>query len=302
VSDTPFVTGGSGFAGSHLIDLLRAGGADPVAPTSGETNLCDAAAVRAAVAAAAPRTVFHLAAFASPAKSWEEPTEAVLDNLSMTLNVLEAVRHEAPEAAVLIVTSGQVYGDDAPAPVTEDAPLAPTTPYGVSKAACDMLGGRYVDGYGMRVVCVRPFNHAGPGQSEDYVVSSIARQIAVAEAAGAPEAVVRTGDVSSARDFTDVRDVVRAYTLAVGAPARAYNVCSGASTTIADLIEIFGEHSTLPLRQETDPGLLRSHDARPVHGSAERLAQATGWRPEFSLSQTAADTLGWWRERIAAGP
>jgi GDP-4-dehydro-6-deoxy-D-mannose reductase len=301
VSDTAFVTGGRGFAGSHLVPLLRAGGSEPVAPGSDEVELCDGAAVRAAVAAAAPAVVFHLAAFASPSRSWEVPAESVLDNLAMTINVLEGVRHEAPEAAVVIVTTGQVYGDDAPAPVTEDAPLSPTTPYGVSKAACDMLAARYSDGYGMHIVCARPFNHAGPGQSADYVVSSIARQIAVAEAADAPEAVVRTGDVSSARDFTDVRDVVRAYSLAARAPAAPYNVCSGRSTTIADLIEIYRQHSRLPVRQETDPGLLRTHDARPVHGSAERLREATGWEPEISLSQTAADTLAWWREKIAAG-
>ncbi len=297
---TPFVTGGAGFAGRHLCDLLRAEGREPVAPTSHEVNLREPGAVINAIAATEPAVVFHLAAFASPQRSWEEPSEAVLENLAMTVNVLEAVRLEQPGAAVVLVTTGQVYGNDAEAPVGEDTPLDPATPYGVSKAACDMLGDRYADGYGLHIVRARPFNHAGPGQSEEYVVSSIARQIAVAEAADAPEAVVRTGDVRSSRDFTDVRDVARAYVLAAGAPPGAYNVCSGRSTSIADLIEVFAEHSKLPLRQETDPKLLRSHDARPVHGSAERLGEAAGWKPEISLSQTAADTLEWWREQISS--
>lgn len=297
----PFVTGGGGFAGGHLLDLLRERGDDPVAPAHGELNLCDADAVRRAVSTASPSVVFHLAAFASPQRSWAEPAEAVLDNLAMTINVLDAVRHDAPAAAVVLITSGQVYGDDAVAPVEESAPLVPATPYGVSKAACDMIGGRYAAGYGLRVTRLRPFNHAGPGQGEEYVVSSLARQIAQAEAAGAAEALLLTGDVNSSRDFTDVRDVVRAYVKAAEAPAGAYNVCSGRSTTIAELIDLFAEHATIPVRQETDPGLLRAHDARPVHGTAERLAQATGWRPEIPLSDTIRDTLDWWRERIAAG-
>jgi GDP-4-dehydro-6-deoxy-D-mannose reductase len=298
---TPFITGGGGFAGRYLDELLRSGGSEPVAPRRGDLDLLDAKAVRTAVAKAAPDVVFHLAAFASPRRSWDEPSTAVLDNLAITVNVLEAVRLEAPEAVLVLVTSGQVYGAAGDAPFGEKAPLAPESPYAVSKAACDMLGASYADGYGLRIVRVRPFNHAGPGQSDEYVLSSIARQVAEAEAASAAEAVLHTGDPTIARDFTDVRDVVRAYTLAVDARAGAYNVCSGRATTISDLIGLISEHARIPLRQVTDQALLRAHDPRCMSGSAERLAAAVGWKPEIPLSQTAADTLDWWRARVASG-
>ena len=124
--------------------------------------------------------VFHLAAFSSPRLSWEQPPEALLTNVEMTLNLLEAVRAEAPAAAVVLVSSGQVYGAPDALPVTEDAPLAPGNPYAVSKAACDLLGAQYAEAHGMRVVRMRPFNHAGPGQSDEYVLGSLARQVAEA--------------------------------------------------------------------------------------------------------------------------
>ncbi len=177
--------------------------------------------MRAAVREAAPAVVFHLAALASVGRSWEAPAETLTENVAMTAHVLEAVRLEAPEAAVVVVGSGEVYGPPARLPVDEDAPLRPQNPYAVSKAACDLLAGQYADAFGMRVVRMRPFNHAGPGQSDDYVVGTLTRQVAEAEAAGREEAVLRTGNPDSARDFTDVRDVVRAYVAAAALHAGA---------------------------------------------------------------------------------
>jgi GDP-4-dehydro-6-deoxy-D-mannose reductase len=299
----PLVTGGGGFAGAHLIELLvRGEGPAPVAPRRDELELCDGPAVRALVAELRPAAVFHLAAFSSPSLSWERPDQALLTNIEMTLNVLEAVRHEAPSAALVLVGSGQVYGEPDALPVTEDAPLAPGNPYAVSKAACDMLGCQYAEAFGMRVVRLRPFNHAGPGQSDEYVVSSLARQVAEAEATGAAEAVLRTGDPESARDFTDVRDVARAYARAAELDGGAFNVCSGRSTSVAEIVEIVGAHARVPVRHEVDPARLRAHDARTMRGSHARLAEATGWRPEIPLDQTVRDTLDWWRGRLAEGP
>jgi GDP-4-dehydro-6-deoxy-D-mannose reductase len=296
----PLVTGGGGFAGAHLVRLLTAEhGRPPIAPSRAELELRDAPALRALIAELQPIAVFHLAAFSSPSLSWERPDEALLTNIEMTLNVLEAVRHEAPSAALVLVGSGQVYGEPEQLPVTEEAPLVPGNPYAVSKASCDMLGSQYAEAFGIRVVRLRPFNHAGPGQADDYVVSSLARQVAEAEARGATETVLRTGDPESARDFTDVRDVVRAYSLAAGLPGGAFNVCSGRSTSVAQLVEAVGAHARIPVHHEVDPARLRAHDARTMRGSHDHLTEATGWRPEIPLDQTVRDTLDWWRERLA---
>jgi GDP-4-dehydro-6-deoxy-D-mannose reductase len=290
-----FVTGGAGFAGRHLLDLLGPG---VVAPGREELDLLNGAAVRSAVADAAPARVFHLAALASVGRSWRAPREVLIENVSMAVNLLEAVRLEAPQAAVVLVSSGEVYGPPERLPVDESASLRPQNPYAVSKVGCDLLGGQYADAHGLRVVRVRPFNHAGPGQSDEYVVGTLTRQVAEAEAAGAREAIVRTGNPDSARDFTDVRDVVRAYVAAAGLEPGAYNVCSGATATVRDLVELVSAAARIPVRHEVDPERVRAHDVPEVRGSAERLRSATGWTPAIPLEQTVADALAAWRERM----
>ena len=297
VAAPALVLGGAGFAGSHLVAELSSEAV--AAPSRSELDLTDAAAVRETVAAVQPQNVFHLAAFSSARLSWEQPREAVLSNVEMTLNLLEAVRCEAPEANVVLVGSGQVYETRGPGPVTEATPLDPPSPYAVSKAASDMLGAQYASGHALRVVRLRPFNHAGPGQSDEYVLSTLARQVAEAEVSGTGEAVLRTGDTAAARDFTDVRDVVRAYALATAAEPGVYNVCSGSSTTVVELIDLLRACAAVPIRHEVDPNRLRKHDASAVRGSHERLTAATGWEPAISLQQTVRDTLDWWRGQLA---
>jgi GDP-4-dehydro-6-deoxy-D-mannose reductase len=296
VSD--FLTGGGGFAGGHLLRLL---GDTAVAPRRAELDLLDADAVRTAIAAARPERVFHLAALASVGHSWRAPGEVLSANISMTLNLLEAVRQEAPEASVVLVSSGEVYGPPERLPVDETARLRPQNPYAVSKAACDLLGGQYADAHDLRVVRVRAFNHAGPGQSDDYVVGTLTRQVAEAEAAGAAEVVLRTGNPDPARDFTDVRDVVRAYVAAAGLEPGVYNVCSGQAASVRDLIAMVTEAARLPVRHDVDPERFRPHDVPEVRGSAELLGSASGWKPEIPLKQTVADALDAWRERLKGG-
>jgi GDP-4-dehydro-6-deoxy-D-mannose reductase len=292
--DRAFVTGGSGFVGRHLVPLLDGA----VAPSRDELDLLDPEAVRRAVAAAAPERVFHLAALASVARSWEEPHAVLRDNLEMTVNVLNAVRDEAADAVVVFVSSSEIYGPPERLPVTEDAPLRPQNPYAVSKAACDLLAGQYADAHGLRVVRMRAFNQAGPGQSDEYVVGTIARQVAEAEAAGGDSAVIRTGNPDSARDFTDVRDTARAYAAASALPAGVYNVCSGQATSVRVLVEMAASAARVEVRHEVDSERVRAQDVPEVRGSAERLAEASGWRREIPLERTVADAIDYWRERL----
>jgi GDP-4-dehydro-6-deoxy-D-mannose reductase len=294
------VTGGTGFAGPHLVSLLRERGEEPAAPRRSELDLLDAGAVRAAVRELQPRAVFHLAAQASVGRSWADPGETLRVNLDMTLNVLEAVRREAADAPVLLAGSGEIYGTPERLPVAEDARLRPQNPYAVSKAACDLLGGQYADAHELRVVRTRSFNHAGPGQSEEYVVGTLTRQVAEAELAGHGEARLRLGNLDAARDFTDVRDVVRAYAAAIDLPAGAYNVCSGRSVSVRELVELLGRVAKVEVQAEVDPERLRAHEVAEIRGSAERLQEATGWRPEIPLERTLADAVAAWRQRLAA--
>lgn len=308
MTGAPLVTGGGGFAGRHLVAQLRALGEAPLAPEREELDLLDPGAVRASVREARPDRVFHLAALASVARSWEEPGETLLANVAMTSNLLEAVRAEAPEAVVLLAGSAEVYGPPTRLPVDEEAPLRPQNPYAVSKAACDLLGGQYADAHGMPVLRMRAFNHAGPGQSDGYVVGTLTRQVAEAELAGAAAVTLRTGNVEAARDFTDVRDVVRAYAAAAGAEAGSaareggvLNVCSGSAVSVRELIELLRGVTPVEIRHEIDPARLRPVDVPEVRGSFERLAAATGWAPEIPLERTLRDAIDEWRARLAQG-
>jgi GDP-4-dehydro-6-deoxy-D-mannose reductase len=249
-------------------------------------DLCDAEATRAAIAAARPAAVYHLAARAHVGESWRDPAGTLRDNVAMTLHVLEGVRAEAPAATVLIVSSGEVYGPAGTLPIDETAALRPQNPYAVSKAAADLLAGQYADAHGLRVIRARAFNHAGPGQDAAYAISSFARQAAK----GAARIV--TGNPDTRRDYTDVRDVVRAYRLlAERAEPGIYNVCSGRSVSTAELVRALGaEH-------EVDPGLLRPNEVMELRGSYAALREATGWEPEIPLERTLRDALEWWRRR-----
>jgi GDP-4-dehydro-6-deoxy-D-mannose reductase len=288
-----FVTGGSGFVGQHLLAELGSGA---VAPTREELNLLDGDAVRRALADARPECVFHLAAHASVARSWEDPARVLRDNVAMTVNVLEALRQEAPDAVAVVMSSGEIYGPPERLPVDESALLRPQNPYAVSKAACDLLAGQYADAHGLRVLRMRAFNQAGPGQSDDYVVGTVTRQVAEAEAAGG--GVVRTGNPDVARDYTDVRDTVRAYVAALDVPARAYNVCSGGSATVREIVEHARRAARVEISHEVDPARVRAHDVPEVRGSAAALAEASGWSPAIPLEQTVADALDYWRARV----
>ena len=184
-------------------------------------------------------------------------------------------------------------------PLTEDSPLRPLSPYGVSKVGQDMLAYQYHASYGMAIVRTRAFNHTGPRRGEAFATSTFAKQIAEIEL-GMRDPVVHVGNLSAQRDFTDVRDVVRAYFLACtqGEPGEVYNICTGISVTIQEILDTLLELAQCEVSVEIDPERLRPSDVQLLRGDASKLTEATGWRPEIELRQTLADLLEYWRERL----
>lgn len=298
------ITGAAGFAGSHLADHLKSQGHElvgagraPESPVDFEyvtLDLRDAQTVAETVRRVAPDWIAHLAADASVGQSWKDPAGTMRNNFESTLSVLEA----AGDATVLCAGSGEIYGPPQQLPVGELHELRPQNPYAVSKASVDILAGFYADANGRRAIRTRAFNHFGPRQTDLYVVAAFARQIAEAEQRGDGEVIVHTGNLDARRDFTDVRDVVRAYVLLLetGEPG-AYNICSGTSRSAADILAALAHESPLDVRHETDPARLRKNEVMEIRGSHDRLTNATGWQPAIAFEQTIRDTLDWWRGR-----
>jgi GDP-4-dehydro-6-deoxy-D-mannose reductase len=287
------VTGASGFAGRHLVAACRADGDEVIeAPPSRVADLRDAEAAIGVVAAARPDVVYHLAAQAHVGRSWEDPGATLTGNLAMTLNMLEAVRAEAPAAVFVLACSSEEYGPPSVVPTSEDEVLKPANPYAVSKASCDLLGGLYAAAHGLRVVRARAFNHSGPGQEPVYAIASFARQVALG---GDPVRVV-TGNAETRRDYTDVRDVVRAYRMlaAAGEPG-IFNVCSGVSHSAREVVAALGRVAGVEVVHEVDPARVRPNEVMEVLGSFARLREATGWEPAIPFDQTLRDTVEYWR-------
>jgi GDP-4-dehydro-6-deoxy-D-mannose reductase len=299
------ITGASGFAGAHLARACVRAGEDVVRLSRSSAlavDLLDAAAVRAAVREAAPDVVHHLAARAHVGESWREPEAYLRENVAMTFNLLDAVREEAPEAAVVVAASSELYGPPAELPVDESAPVRPQNPYAVSKAGADLLAGFFADAHGLRIVRARAFNHAGPGQEPIYAIASFARQVAAGVVAGDQPVRVVTGNPDARRDYTDVRDVARAYrALAGGVEPGVYNICSGRPASAAELVAALGRVAGVEVEHVVEPGLRRANEVMEVRGTYARLHAATGWEPQLALEQTLADTVAWWTEEIRAG-
>jgi GDP-4-dehydro-6-deoxy-D-mannose reductase len=293
------VTGAAGFVGHHLVGHLESMGDTVVAVDRHEgPDLLDPAALDAFVAAVDPDAIYHLAGWSDVGGSWSEPQAAFAANAVGTLNLLQACR--SVTARVLSVSSADVYGRVALSelPLTEDAPLRPVTPYAVSKVAADFLGVQASLGYGLDVIRVRAFNHLGPGQTNRFVAPAIAERIARNEFDRTE--VVPVGNLTPRRDFTDVRDVVRAYRLLVthGEAGEAYNVCSGTDIAISDLADQLVSMAASPMRLEEDPSLQRPVDVPMLRGDSTKLHKATGWEPEIALRQTLSDLLEEWRSRV----
>jgi GDP-4-dehydro-6-deoxy-D-mannose reductase len=264
-------------------------------------DLRDEPAVRAAVAGTHPDVVYHLAVLSSVGRSWEDPARTIRDNVTTAVNMLEALRHEAPGARVVWVSSGEVYGPPEQLPVSEDAPLRPANPYAVSKTAGDLLAGVYSEAHGLDLVRARPFNHSGPGQLPVFIVSSLARQAAEARLAGASTLRLVTGNPDTRRDFTDVRDVVGAHRLLAGLDGPGvYNIASSHSVSAGEQVALVRELiAPVTVEHVVDPARVRAHEVMDLRGSHERITAATGWQPVIPLGQTMADTIAWWEQELS---
>jgi GDP-4-dehydro-6-deoxy-D-mannose reductase len=306
---TVLLTGARGFAAGHFAAAARAAGIELVTSSAdGEgadlaCDVLDPASVAGAIAEAQPEAVVNMAGQASVAASWREPRRTFELNATGVLNVLEAIAAGAADCYLLCLSSAEVYGAPDPdsLPWTEEAPVRPVSPYGSSKAAMEVVVDQYARAHGVSAGVVRAFNQIGPGQSQEFVASSLARQMAEAELRGADRLGLTVGNVSARRDFTDIRDSARAYVSMVERGLTGtYNLCSGKALKIEELIERMGSSSRLAVELEVDPALVRPSDPPLVVGSSSRLQEAIGWEPRIPIAQTAADILGWWRRRLEA--
>jgi GDP-4-dehydro-6-deoxy-D-mannose reductase len=307
VNDVILVTGAAGFAGSHLLEHL-AGSADLAGWARSDpspalahlarwtrVDMLDALHVRQELEVLRPAAVYHCAGHAHVADSWQDTAKPLAGNVLTTHHLLDGLRRAGCSARVIIPGSATVYaGSDQPH--REDSPIAPASPYGLSKLAQEQLGQRAVLEDGIDVILTRPFNHVGPRQSPKFSVSGMTRQIVAIER-GEMEPVISVGRLDTARDITDVRDTVRAYRLLMerGIPGTVYNIASGVARTMQMVLDALIGRSRVPVAVEVDPTRLRPHDDPILVGDATRLRTETGWVPEISFDRTLDDLFEYWR-------
>lgn len=304
------VTGITGFLGTWLSEQLLKRGwsvSGLVPPGEGplpraeilsgidklEANLLDANEVEAAVAAARPQVIVHLAAASAPSKSYADPVFFFHLNLLGTQYLFEAARRTPGIGKVVFLTSSDIYGIVSPddLPLTEDAPLRPLNPYAASKAACHHLGRQYALNFGLKILEIRPFNMIGPGQQGGFVLPDFARQVA-AIIRGEREPEMRVGRLTDQRDFVDVRDAARAMALLIdGDHGGVFHVCSERGTSVQHLLDLLLADAGMPISVRQDPQLVRPTRMPLLVGSCARLRAETGWRPEIPLEQTVRDVL-----------
>ena len=306
------ITGAAGFTGTHLWDYLKKIKNHEIyglekAPKNRQDgrfyccDLCDARQTAHFLKKINPDRIFHLAAQSSAALSWDKPKETFNLNVGGTLNLLEAVRAMGKRPAFLVSGSAEEYGLSAAdrTRTNESAILKPFNPYAASKVAQRYLAFQYSLVFGFKFVHSAGFNLAGPGQNEKFVVSNFARQVALIEA-GRQEAVIRVGHLEAVRDFTDVRDAVRAHWLLLekGRPGESYNICTGKARKIREILDIYLSFSRIKIKIQKDAKRLRAGDVSRLVGDPGKLMKQTGWRPEISFEQTLRDVLNYWRKHV----
>ena len=313
MSGRALVTGAGGFVGRVLCRYLERKGWEVLGAVSMERDvakdftLCDITRPedvdRLFDWARDITHIFHLAAVTFVPDSHRDPINAVNVNLVGTMRLLQAVEANAPHVGFVFIGSSEVYGPPQQLPIDERHPLNPVNPYSISKAAADSFCGYFQSSAEVDVIRLRPFNHSGPGQSAEFVLSSLARQVARMEA-GLDPPVLHVGNLSAARDFTHVNDVVRAYEMAAleGVPGEAYNICSGKAHRIQEAVDLLIATASLPIEVQVDADRLRAVDVPESYGSFAKFEQATGWRPEISFETLVHDLLSYWRQQLELQP
>jgi len=312
------ITGLTGFVGSHMADYCLSKGCEVHGTTrwrsdtqnikhlEGKVNLhecdlTDSSAVRDLIENVKPDLIFHLAAQSFVKASWIEPSQTMHTNTVGQINLFEAIRR-IPDynPKIQIAGSSEEYGAAAclPEPITENEPLLPLSPYGVSKVAQDLLGFQYYKSYGLHVVRTRAFNHTGPRRGEVFVCSSFAKQIVDIERGN--QDVIKVGNLEAIRDFTDVRDTVAAYWLALekGEPGEVYNICGGAGIySMESILQMLVEESGTQIKFEQDESRMRPSDLPTLIGSAKKFRIQTGWKPKIRMKETLKDIVEYWRKK-----
>jgi GDP-4-dehydro-6-deoxy-D-mannose reductase len=314
------ITGISGFVGSHLADFLLTQGGHKIFGTIKwrsrldnlqsilskislhECDIKDAFALRTVLTEIQPEYIFHLAAQSYVPFSWRAPVESMNTNVIGEVNLMETVKDLKLRTRIHVAGSSEEYGMVLPSeiPITEDNPLRPLSPYGVSKVAQDLLGYQYFKSYQLHVVRTRAFNHTGPRRGDVFVTSNFAKQIVEIEK-GLREPVIKVGNLDAVRDFLDVRDVARAYFLALekGKAGEVYNIASGKGYKIKEVLDKLIALSKVKVKVTQDPQRLRPSDVELLIGSADKFKAATGWQPQIPFDTTLRDLLEYWRERVS---
>ena len=313
------ITGISGFAGSHLAELLLKEGhevygilrwrsrSEHIEHLTNnlqliEADLLDLKSLQDVMISVRPDYIFHLAAQSFVPASWTSPAVTMETNVVGSCNLFESVRAAQIDPVIQIACSSEEYGEVHPneVPIEETNPLRPLSPYGVSKLAMDYMGYQYFKSYGLKIVRTRGFNHEGPRRGDVFVTSTFAKQIALIEA-HKQEPIIYVGNLTASRDYTDVRDMVRGYMLAAqkGKPGEVYNICSGKVWVIQDVLDHLLSLSTVKkIKVQQDPKRMRPSDVQILLGSNKKFVKQTHWEPQIDFRQTLSDTLNYWRERV----
>jgi GDP-4-dehydro-6-deoxy-D-mannose reductase len=310
------VTGITGFVGSHMAEYLLSRNVEVFGTIRQrsrmdhikhlkdihlmECELRDPFSVEHLIKEVKPDLIFHLAAQSFVPTSWNSPIDTIHNNVAGQVNIMEAIRRFDLPCKLQIACSSEEYGHVEPheTPIRETNPLRPLSPYAVSKVAQDYLGYQYFKSYGLPIVVTRTFNHTGPRRGENFVTSNFAKQIAQIEK-GIKPPVLYVGNLSAKRDFTDVRDVVRAYWLALekGKPGETYNIASGKCWTIREMLDLLLSFSNVSITIQEDPARLRPSDVEILLGDYTKFHNETGWKPEIPFEQTMRDLLQYWRDQ-----
>lgn len=315
---TALITGIAGFVGSYMAELLLAKGFDVYGMTRHRSkmdhltqimqdlhfidgDLLDAHSLIAMIEKVKPDYIFHLAAQSFVPSSWVSPSATLDVNIVGSANLFEAVRQTGLDPVIQIACSSEEYGMvyENEIPIKETNPLRPLSPYAVSKAAMDLLGYQYYQSYKTKIIRTRGFNHTGPRRGDTFAESNFAKQVALIEK-GKQEPVIMVGNLEARRDYTDVRDMVKGYLLAVEKcdPGEVYNICTGHAERIGDVLNMLVSMSKTKVTVKEDPSRMRPSDVMVLIGDNTKFVEKTGWKPEIAFEKTMTDLLNYWRERV----